>query len=182
MGGLAMTELLRFIRAEQPETKGEPLHYKACGLDDVYLFNGFKIEKIDGDEFVTIEDLDGLWKAIGLYLVTMRKGLAPKEIRFLRHHMNYTQAELAARMRVTDQTVARWEKGSDLPGPEDLLLRVLFLSSKIAQPEGKTLLAHFPKLSDQIIERDEPEAKPTLFEHEHDKKKWRESKRVLEVA
>jgi transcriptional regulator with XRE-family HTH domain len=180
MGGLAMTELLEFIRTEQPETNGAPLHYKACGLDDVYLFNGFKVETIDGEEYVTIEDLDGLWKAIGLYLVTMRKELAPKEIRFLRHHMNFTQAELAARMRVTDQTVARWEKGvSNMPGPEDLLLRVLFLSSKIAQPEGRVLLTQFKKLSDQIVELDEAEAKPAMFEHG---KKWTESKRELEVA
>ena len=181
MGGLGMTKVLSFVRVNQPETGGEPLHYRACGLDDVYLFNGFKVETIDGEEYVTIEDLDGLWKTIGLHLVTIRKELEPKEIRFLRHHMNFTQAELAAQMRVTDQTVARWEKGVNaLQGPEDMLLRVLFLSSKIAQPEGGELLTEFGKLSDQIVERDAPAPRPTMFEH--GKRKWKESKRVLEVA
>jgi DNA-binding transcriptional regulator YiaG len=181
MGGLAMNKLLSFTMMEQPEVTGEPLHYKACGLDDVYLFNGFKIETIDGEDYLTVEDLDGLWKAIGLHLVTTRKELAPKEIRFLRHHMNFTQAELAAQMRVTDQTVARWEKGlNELSGPADMMLRVLFLSSKIAQPEGSELLTEFNKLSDQIVGRDEPEAKPTMFEH--GRKKWKQSKRVLEPA
>jgi hypothetical protein len=42
----------------------QPLHYTACGLDNVYLLNGFKREIIDGEEYVTIEDMDGLWRAL----------------------------------------------------------------------------------------------------------------------
>jgi DNA-binding transcriptional regulator YiaG len=181
MGGLAVNKLLTFKMREQPEITGDPLHYPACGLDDVYLLNGFKIDNIDGEEYVTVEDLDGLWKVIGLKLVTTRKALAPKEVRFLRHHMNLTQAELAAQMRVTDQTVARWEKGlSELSGPADMMLRVLFLNSKIAQPEGRHVQDEIVKLFKQIVEHDEPEARPTIFEH--GKKKWKESKRELEPA
>jgi DNA-binding transcriptional regulator YiaG len=130
---------------------------------------------------VTIQDLDGLWKAIGLHLVTTRKTLAPKEIKFLRHHMDETQAELASRMRVTDQTVARWEKGiTELSGPADMMLRTLFLGSQVAQPEGNELLKEIIKLWDELVERDEPEAGPVVFEH--GKKKWKESRRELEIA
>ena len=86
-------------------------HYKACGLDDVYLLSGWSRENVEGEDYITVEDLDDLWKAIGLHLVTERKALAPKELRFLREHMDLTQAELAAKVRVTDQTIARWEKG-----------------------------------------------------------------------
>ena len=57
--------VLGFMRAGGPEPTGEPLHYKQCGLDDVYLLNGFTRETINGEEYVTIEDLDGLWKAPG---------------------------------------------------------------------------------------------------------------------
>jgi DNA-binding transcriptional regulator YiaG len=176
-----MNDLLTFTRRGQPASE-EPLHYTACGLDDVYLFNGFKKETIADEEYVTIEDLDGLWKAIGLHLVTTRKALAPKEIKFLRHHMDLTQAELASRMRVTDQTVARWEKGiNELSGPADMMLRALFLGSKIAQPEGTEYLHEIIKLWDELVEQDEPEAiKPAVFEH--GKKKWKESKRELELT
>ena len=176
-----MNKLLTFKRRGEPETPGAPLHYKASGLDDVYLFNGFEIETIDGEEYVTIQDLDGLWKAIGLHLVMTRKALAPKEIKFLRHHMDVTQAELASRMRVTDQTVARWEKGiTELSGPADMMLRTLFLGSKVAQPEGNDLLKEIIKLWDEIVGQDEPEAGPVVFEH--GKKKWKESRRELEIA
>src|SRR5712672_2121928 len=70
-----MTLQLMKIDGRNPE--GEPLHYTACGLDDVYLVNGFTRETRDGEQYTTIEDMDNLWKAIGLHLVTKRKALAP---------------------------------------------------------------------------------------------------------
>src|ERR1700730_4905684 len=80
-----MTLQLRKVDGRNPE--GEPLHYTACGLDDVYLVNGFTRETIDGEQFTAIEDMDSLWKAIARYLVTERKVLAAKEIKFLRGQM-----------------------------------------------------------------------------------------------
>jgi DNA-binding transcriptional regulator YiaG len=180
MGGLAMNDkVLSFRRSGQPEST-KPLHYKACGLDGVYLLNGFTRETVDGEEYVTIQDIDGLWKVIGLHLVTTRKTLSPKDIRFLRQQMELTQAELGAYLRVSDQTVARWEKGQSDPGPADLALRVLYLGSGAAQPEGTEILHRIMKLNEEIIERDDVREKPSLFEH--GKKRWRESTRELECA
>ena len=51
--------------------------------------------------------------------------------------MELTQAELGAKLRVTDQTVARWEKGeTTIPGVADQMLRVLFLASDCASRKG----------------------------------------------
>jgi DNA-binding transcriptional regulator YiaG len=182
MGGFVMkTNILGFQKADRPAVDGDPLHYTACGLDNVYLLSGFKRETIDGEEYVTIEDMDGLWKAIGLHLVTTRKVLAPKEIRFLRQHMKMTQAELGGRLRVSDQTVARWEKDQcDKDGPADMMLRVLFLGSPVAQPEGNELLREIIKLLDELQERDESKRKADVFEH--DDKQWQDSERELEFA
>jgi DNA-binding transcriptional regulator YiaG len=172
-----MTKLMT-LRGREPAS--EPLHYRACGLDDVYLVNGFTREQIDGEDAVTIEDLDGLWKAIGLALVKERKTLAPKEVRFLRHHMDLTQAELGAKLRVSDQTVARWEKGeTPIAGPADVVLRVLFLASKCAQPQGGQALERMVKMLDELRERDEPEhPAPLRLRHA---KKW-EPEREPEYA
>jgi DNA-binding transcriptional regulator YiaG len=178
MGGLAMTDILGFQlqKAHRPAVDGGPLRYTACGLDNVYLLNGFKREIIDGEEYVTIEDLDGLWKAIGLHLVTTRKMLAPKEIRFLRQHMDMTQAELGARLRVSDQTVARWEKDQcEKDGPADLMLRVLFLGSPLAQPEGNDILRDLIKLLDELQGRDEAK-EADLFKHGQ---QWQDVRPVL---
>jgi DNA-binding transcriptional regulator YiaG len=173
--------ILGFQLADRPDVDERPLHYTACGLDNVYLLNGFKRETINGEEYVTIEDLDCLWKAIGLHLVTTRKALAPKEIRFLRQHMEMTQSELGARLRVSDQTVARWEKDQcDLPGPADMMLRVLFLGSPVAQPEGNDLLRMIIKVLDDLQKRDESKEKTDVFKHGPER--WEESKRELELA
>lgn len=115
--------------------------YRDCGLDNIYLLNGFHKENIDGEEFVSIENIDSLWKAIGIHIATQATQLAPAEVRFLRHYMDKTQAELAAVLKVSDQTVARWEKGkTELPGAAELALRLMFLVSPLAQPDGMEIV------------------------------------------
>jgi DNA-binding transcriptional regulator YiaG len=167
--------MLQFRNSDYREADGEPLHYTACGLDDVFLVNGFTRETIDGEEFIKVADLDGLWKAIGLRLVTTKKVMAPKEIRFLRTHMDMTQAQLGSLLRVSDQTVARWEKGETklVPGPADFMLRVLFLGSELAQPEGIQILQKVIELCEKIISTDEAVARPVLFKHSIYRRTWK---------
>jgi transcriptional regulator with XRE-family HTH domain len=45
--------------------------------------------------------------------------------------MGLTQAELGAKLRVTDQTVARWEKGQTDPGPADMPIRIRFSAASL---------------------------------------------------
>ncbi|MCL2716933.1 MAG: helix-turn-helix domain-containing protein, partial [Alphaproteobacteria bacterium] len=124
--------------------------------------------------YITITDLEGLWKAIGLCLVSGRKVLAPRELRFLREHMRMTQAELAAKIRVSDQSVARWEKGTGrIPGPAELMIRVLFLASDIAQPEGERILDRINALLDDIVAHDEELPSRVVFRHSDGKREWR---------
>jgi DNA-binding transcriptional regulator YiaG len=145
----------------------KPYHYMECGLPDIYLLNGFSVESHDGEDYVSVENVDGLWKAIGLNLVTRKKLLDPKEIRFLRNQMDMTQSELASLLRVDDQTVARWEKGhaKEMPGPADISLRSLFLSSEVAQPEGSQILGRWMKIVEELVERDSPVHDAFLFQN-----------------
>ncbi len=129
-----MTEQHFYKRGAKP--CAEPMLYRGAGIDGIYLCSGFEQEDVDGECFTWIEDIQGLHNAIGLYLVEHRKVLAPNEIRFLRNTMDKTQAEMAHIMGVSPQTVARWEKSgkSEMPGPADRMLRVLFLVS-LADPQ-----------------------------------------------
>jgi hypothetical protein len=43
-----------------------------------------------------------------------------------------------------------------IPGPADLGLRVLFLSSKAAQPQGGEILSKIRDMVKELIEQDEP--------------------------
>lgn len=155
-----------------------PYHYRECGLDNIYLLNGFTRDEYDGEEYISVHNVDGLWKAISLNLVVRQKTLSPKEIRFLRGQMDLTQAELASKLRVDDQTVARWEKGkSKLPGPADVALRTTFLASPIAQPEGYELLKHWPDMVTDLVSKDQMEDDCFIFEREDEE--WTEREPML---
>jgi len=133
----------------------EPFHYRMSGLDDVYLRSGYRLHD-DGD--VVIEDMDGLHRAIGLHLACNKKTLTGREIRFLRHEMDASQKCLATVLRVSDQTLARWEKGEiPIGDPEELLLRLTYLGHIGGQ-------LNIPELSKRITEMDESSMSKEFFE------------------
>jgi len=155
-----------------------PYHYQECGLDNVYLMNGYTIEEVDGEEFVSINSVDELWKAIGLNLVTNKKLLSHKEIRFLRGQMDKTQAEVASFLRVDDQTVARWEKGKvTLSGTADVAFRMLFLMADVAQPQGAEILVSWMDTIKKLIEKDAPVSDNVIFEQNESDHRWERAKR-----
>jgi DNA-binding transcriptional regulator YiaG len=79
---------------------------------------------------VHIENINGLHHAIGLHIVENTNPMTGAEFRFLRKQMQLSQAELAKRLGVTDQTVANYEKGKsgkDGLGPADPYMRAIYL-------------------------------------------------------
>jgi len=122
---------MKFVLSGE-EIKNEPYAYTVCGLDNIFLLNGYLVKWHDGEEHISVKDVDGLHLAIGRYLVMHRKGLSPKEIRFLRKTMELTQAELAGKLGNDAQSVARWEKGiCEIPGTSEKLLRATFLAENV---------------------------------------------------
>lgn len=138
-----MTSPDYFQHPMDAECDDAPFHYRRSGLDNIYLLNGFEAEWVDGERYVTVMDVDGLHKAIGLHLVCNRKVLAPKEIRFLRKTLDQTQSELGRLIGQSDQQIARWEKGeNNISGPADRLLRILF-AYQMHKEVGMTLPMEF---------------------------------------
>ncbi|MBU0656550.1 MAG: hypothetical protein KJ914_15615 [Gammaproteobacteria bacterium] len=45
------------------------LHYQSCGLANVWLCNGFENKQTPYGEAVSIADVEGLHKAIGLFIL-----------------------------------------------------------------------------------------------------------------
>ena len=143
----------------------EPLLYRGCGLDGIYLMNGYAVEEHDGEHHVSVADIEGLHQAIGRHLVAHRKGLAPKEIRFLRNAMGHTQAELAAKLGNNSQSVARWEKGEcEIPGTAEKLLRAIFLASLLRDDDLDALKKLLNVQLAELDDRDEMRQTPAQFE------------------
>jgi putative transcriptional regulator len=101
-------------------------HYTECGLDNIYLVNGFKITKAeDGDEELFIHDIHGLHKAISNILIFKKGLLEGGEIKFIRTMLDLSQNKLAALIGCRYQQILLWEKNKNkISRPADRLLRI----------------------------------------------------------
>ena len=103
--------------------------YVESGLDNIYLENGYRIHRTPYGEGISIQDTEGLNRAIGRWVVSLPKPLTGAELRFLRLELEATQKDLASILGTTEQTLRLWEKHRKkaMPGPADRLVRALYL-------------------------------------------------------
>lgn len=102
-------------------------HYTECGLPYVWLTDGYSLEETPYGEALSIADVDGLHHTIANWLVEHLPTLCGREVKFLRLEMELTQATLADRLGMTEQTISLWERQPDkqIPPAADRLLRLL---------------------------------------------------------
>ena len=135
----------------------EKYHYLECGLDDVYLTNGYeRIETARGTS-IAIRDIDKLHRVIGESLCRQKKDLRGKEVRFLRREMLMSQATLAHLLDVGEQTVHRWEtEKSSMPKAAEALVRLLYMEqTKGAKFSIRSRLQRIADLEDNIDQTQE---------------------------
>jgi len=119
-------EVMHFTHTDCAEKP--PFHYRACGLDNVYLRSGYEQKIVGGETYTAVQDADELHTAIAEHLVLRRKLLRGQEVRFLRKFLGWTQADAGDALGVSDQSVARYEKDQvALEGSTDRLFRLYVL-------------------------------------------------------
>ncbi|TAL35799.1 MAG: hypothetical protein EPN97_06875 [Alphaproteobacteria bacterium] len=119
-----LTTDMRYDRKGIIMATRKPYHYTQCGLDNVYLGNGWSIDK-SGALF--IENIKGLHKAIGLDLVFVGRTLNGKEIRFIRHYLDFSQKTFGEMLGVDYQSVLRWENNkTKLTKTADNFMKAIF--------------------------------------------------------
>ena len=102
-------------------------HYTGCGLNNVWLHNGFVVRETEYGKGVAIHDVEGLHRVIGLHLVDRKPVLSGTEVRFLRKELDLSQSRLAQILGVSDSSVRGWEnKRGAISGPAERMLRVLY--------------------------------------------------------
>jgi len=108
-------------------------HYTESGLDNVVLERAPVYVCLDhGVQAVALRNVQGIHGAIAAALLKLKRPLRGVEIRFLRKHHGWSQAELARRLGVTEVTVSRWETEAPAIGSaNEQRLRLLF-----ADPEA----------------------------------------------
>ena len=111
----------------------ERYEYTECGLRGIAL-QGVTVHVCEacGEEEVSIPALQGLHELIALTLAQKTQRLQPDEVRFLRKHLGLSGRDFAALLRVTPETVSRWEKpkreSEHIGATSELLLRTLIMS------------------------------------------------------
>ncbi len=102
--------------------------YKQLNNISIYLINGVTYDTLDGENYVSFRDLEGLHDSICLYLVTHKSPLSSAAFKFIRNTLDYTQKYLGELLGVSGQTIARYEKGtSPISMTIDKFLRRLYL-------------------------------------------------------
>ena len=101
-------------------------HYTECGLQKVWLLNGFKIHKTPHGAGLAINDVVGLHRAIGR-TIAQRPRLTGAELRFLRKEMELSQRGLAALLGVSEQIVSLWERKGKIPRGTARLVKLIYL-------------------------------------------------------
>lgn len=101
-------------------------HYTECGLQNVWLTNGYDVCEIDGEKAVSMSDVDELHELIGRSIAA-KSNLNAREIRFLRKELGLSQKRLADLLGSTEQTVSLWERRGRMPKGYDRLVRLLYL-------------------------------------------------------
>ena len=85
-------------------------HYEQCGLDHVWLANGFRVEETEYGSGFAIDHADALHHAIARFIVNSPRPLRGQEARFLRTVLGLSQADMARLLGVDRATVIRWER------------------------------------------------------------------------
>lgn len=139
-------------------------HYTECGLNNIYLLNGYEITKNNSDEEIFIHDIHGLHKAIGMALVCKQGLLIGDEIKFIRTTLDLSQSALAKLLGCTYQTILLWEKNKfAIPKTADRLLRVIFFG--YLNPEkDKAIYELINEIADQEAEDLKGQKDKILFE------------------
>jgi putative transcriptional regulator len=144
-------------KSAKQATLTKPYHYKGCGLDNVYLHSGVKYIDTPRGKAVHIENIEGLHRAIGYWLVHEKKNLTGKEFRFLRNEMNLTQQNVAALLNTDVQNVGRWEReeADKIPGPAQVVIRLLYEEQVNGNKAIIEPLRRLAELDEQFGEDDE---------------------------
>lgn len=129
--------------------------YTGCGLDYIYLKNGYLEKETPYGKGVSIHNLEGLHRAIALDVAENRPVLSPDEFRFLRKELEFTQASLGQLLGRDAQSVANWEKGShEIPAMAANLLRAIYMERAQGNAHLEALINRINELDRETHERE----------------------------
>jgi len=145
-------------------------HYTQCGLDNVYLAGGVRVEETPYGKGFSVEHANELHDAIARSIINDPRPLRGQEARFLRIMLALSQEAMAKALGVDRATIIRWERTRDKPLStiHDMAVRTTYG----ARAAAETFVLSVIKELQDTDETAHGEAYRQIFESS--KKGWRE--------
>lgn len=125
--------------------------YFESGLDNVFLLGGFEWHETDYGSGVTINDPEGLNKAIIRMIIGNPQRITGQQFRFLRGALDMSQRQIGDTLNENTQNIKRWEKARDdaIPsGSADRLLRIIVKENVDGVSSAVTFIQDLNQLDD----------------------------------
>ncbi|MEA1649213.1 hypothetical protein UAJ10_09300 [Nitrospirillum sp. BR 11164] len=116
-------------------------HYTQCGLDYVYLRNGYTIHDTEYGKGFSIEKMDELHEVIARAIILSPDRLRGQEVRFLRSMLHLSQSGIAAIVGSSRPAVARWEgrPNTPIPAGQDRVLRLYYALNRAGDETARRI-------------------------------------------
>jgi len=121
--------------------------YEGSGLPNVFLKNGYELVKTRYGNGVSVRNIPGLHRCLGMAIVDGNWPITPAEFKFLRLELELSQDSLGRILGCDQQTIARWEKGRSkkIDAAAERLLRLVFRQTVSGDTEMAPLIEMLKK-------------------------------------
>ena len=127
----------------------KPYNYSECGISNVMIYGITPFIDDEGDEVISIKNIEGLHKAIAQAVIQKKGHITAEELRFLRTEMEETQETFAKKIGYERLQVSRWENGDvDVPQVVDIVVRIMAVQ-KLFGNSGPDIEETSKKISEQ---------------------------------
>ncbi|MDP1649749.1 MAG: transcriptional regulator [Rubrivivax sp.] len=115
-------------------------HYTECGLDNVWLQNGYAEHQTPYGCGVAVSDADQLHEVLALAIAKKAGRITGQELRFLRSMLDLSQGALGATLGVKDQSISLWERKDAITTAAEAVVRMLVVEKLEGNPRVADLL------------------------------------------
>lgn len=115
-------------------------HYTECGLDNVWLKNGYTEHQTPYGCGVAVSDADQLHEVLALAIAKKAGRITGQELRYLRSMLDLSQGALGATLGVKDQSISLWERKDSITTAAEAVVRMLVVEKMDGNPRIADLL------------------------------------------
>ena len=145
--------------------------YKGCGLNNIYLVNGYVEKETNYGNAVSVSKLKELHNVIGFTIITSSKAITGKEIRFLRKDLDLSIVDLSVLTMISTSYIEEIEKMDSIVENDKKLVSLINIIKLLYLNKVKNSMSYKAKI-DLLFKRKRDTKNKLYFELDKETKKW----------